>query len=111
MGKFLTIVNGRPQMQEVPSGDATTIYDESLLVVSGTPGAGEIQGPITTGTSITLPSSQTYEDDELEVYFNGQRIESVYDYNYVGTIPRTQISMTFDLEIGDIIRFRIDRGA
>ena len=108
MGKFLRLVNGVPKMMDEAAG-GVTIYDESLVVVSGTPGAGEIQAPITTGTPITLPSSQTYDSAELEVYLNGQRIDSVYDYNYEGDTPRTQISMTFDLEVGDILRFRIDR--
>ena len=80
------------------------------MVESGA-GAGEINGPITTGTPITLPSSQTYESDELEVYINGMRVESLIDYNYVGSIPRTQVSFTFDIIVGDIIRFRIDRSA
>jgi len=110
MGKFLRLVNGRPKMQDEAAG-GVTIYDENLEVVSGTPGAGEIEGPINTGVAITLPSSQTYSDDELEVYLNNMRLDSVYDYNYVGSGSRTQISMTFDLEVGDIIRFRIDRAA
>ena len=63
---------------------------------------------ITTGTSITLPASETYNSDELEVYLNGVRLESVEDYNYVASPPRTQIQMTFDLVTGDLLRFRKD---
>ena len=109
MGKFLRLVNGIPR--SVDEAGAVTIYDESLTVVSSGAGAGEINGPISTGTPITLPSSQTYEDDELEVYLNGQRVEAVKDYNYEGSTPRTQISFTFDIVVGDVMRFRIDRGA
>lgn len=67
--------------------------------------------PITAGTAVTLPSSQTYNSGELEVYLNGDRIEAVLDYTYVGAGPtRTQIQFTFDLVAGDRLRFRIDRG-
>lgn len=109
MAKKLALVNGIARM--VDESASPTIYDESLTVVESGAGAGEINGPISAGTNVTLPSSKIYEDDELEIYINGQRIEAVFDYNYIGTIPRTQISLTFDLEVGDIIRFRIDRGA
>lgn len=80
------------------SADPLAIYDE-IIVVNST---------ITTGTNITLPNSQTYTDVELEVYLNGQLLESVGDYNYVGALPpRTQIAMTFDLVAGDRLRFRM----
>ena len=79
---------------------AAIIYDESI----------DVSSAITTGTPISLPSAQAYDDDELEVWLNGKKIEHIYDYNYEGvTVPRTQVSFTFDLEIGDRIRFRIDR--
>jgi hypothetical protein len=78
------------------SADPFTIYDEIIAVGS----------TITTGTAITLPNSQTYTDVELEVYLNGQLLEDVSDYNYVGIAPRTQIQMTFDLIAGDRLRFR-----
>lgn len=80
------------------SADPLVIYDE-IIVVGST---------ITTGTNITLPNSQTYTDVELEVYLNGQLLETVTDYNYVGGLPpRTQIAMTFDLMAGDRLRFRM----
>lgn len=85
------------------------IYDESLKVVASSPGAGEIVGPVSAGTNIALPNSQTYSSMELQVYLNGDRLESVFDYSYVGSIPRTQIQFTFSLEVGDRIDFRIDR--
>ena len=90
---------------------AVTIYDEGLDVVSGSPGAGEIQGPITTGTPVTLPSGKTYTANELKPILNGIPLEDVLDYNFVGSPPRTQVSFTFDLVIGDRIRFRIDTSA
>ena len=109
MSKVIRIING--MTRQVDDTAAPPIYDESLLVVSDNPEAGEIVGPIATGTPISLPDDRTYSSDELEIYVNGQRVEPIFDYNYVGSIPRTQISFTFDIELKDIIRFRIDRGA
>ena len=108
MGKFLRIVNGVPR--QVEEASTTTIYNQSLTVVSGTPGANEIQWPIIAGTSITIPASQSYTGAELLVRLNGEWTQPVFDYNYVGSPPRTQISMTFDLEIGDRLDFGIYRG-
>ncbi len=96
MGKKLSLVNGLPRMVDeldVP------IYDS----------VSELISPITAGTNITLPASGKYVGDELEVYLNGQRLEKVEDYNYVGVAPRTQITMTQNLVAGDVIRFRVDR--
>lgn len=110
MGDFLRLSNGIPRSFNEAS--SVTIYDEELEVVQSGAGAGEINvADAETGDPITLPSGQTYEDDELEIYLNGQRAGVLSDYNYVGGIPRTQISFTFDLVVGDVIRFRIDRPA
>jgi len=109
MAKVLTGLNGKLKM--VDSIDVT-IFDETITVVSGTPsGDKEIQGPVSAGASITLPDSKTYEGQELEIWLNNIRLEDVLDYNFEGTIPRTQFSLTFDLVVGDKIRLRIDRGA
>ena len=97
MGKFLRLVNGRPMLQD--EAGITTIYDE-IYAVSGT---------ISTGTLVTLPNSGTYTANELEVRLNGMRLEPVFDYNYAGSAPRTQISFTFDLVDSDRVRFRVDR--
>ena len=108
MANKLALINGLPRM--VAESAAPTIYDESLLVVAGSPGVGEILGPINTGNPITLPNSGTYESLELEIYLAGQRLEDVGDYNFVGGGPtRTQISFTFDIIVGDQIKFRVDR--
>lgn len=100
MGKFLRIgTNGFPKMFDESS--TPTIYDQSLTMgIGGLP----------TGTPLTLPSSQTYDSLELEVYLNNVRLTPIADYNYVGTVPRTQVSFTFDLLQSDVVRFRIDRG-
>jgi len=96
----LALINGIPRM--TAESASPVIYDETYT-------AGP--GGVTTGTPVTLPSSATYEGLELEVWWNGQRLEDVADYSYVGSIPRTQVSFTFDLLQGDAIRFRIDRSA
>ena len=93
--RYITLSNGVPHLAAEASG---SIYDESTTV-----GA-----TITSGTNVTLPSSGTYTGNELEIYYNGQRLEDVVDYVWVGSPPRTQVYFTFDLNPGDIIRFRKD---
>lgn len=94
MGKFLRIINGAAR--QVEESGTPTIYEETYSVNS----------TITTGTPITLPASGTYNSDDLEVYLNGQKLDSLVDYNYVGSVPRTQVSFTFDLLDGDDVLFR-----
>jgi hypothetical protein len=106
MAKKLALSNGLPRMIEESS--APTIYDETLEVVSSGAGAGQINGPITAGTPVTLPSSQTYTGDELEVYLDGSRLVPVLDYTFNSS---TTVAFTFELKAGDVIRFRIDRSA
>lgn len=90
-----------------------TIYDDYLVVVaSGASGDNEINlADAETSDVITLPNGGTYEGDELETYLNGNRLEDVTDYTWQGSGTRTQIAFTFDLEVGDRVRFRVDRGA
>lgn len=77
------------------SADPVYIYDQ---VVTGS--------NVTAGNNITLPLSKTYQDAELELYLGGQLLQPVVDYNYVGSIPRTQVTLTFDLYSTDRLRFR-----
>jgi len=107
MGNFLRLTSGVPR--SFAESSSVTIYDQSLTLVASSPGANEIIGPITTGTSVTLPGSQTYTAAELQIYLNGDRLEPLFDYTYVGSPPRTQVQFTFQLEIGDRLDFRIDR--
>lgn len=92
--KYLRLVNGVARMTLSPV--ASEIYAQTT-VVSGT---------VTAGTSLTLPASGSYTDVELKMELNGQLLEPVIDYNYVGSAPRTQIQMTFDLVDGDRLLFR-----
>jgi hypothetical protein len=97
LAKFLRLINGVPKHQDEAA--STTIYNERY----------QVNSTITTGTPITLPASGTYNSAELEVRLNGVKLEPVYDYNYVSTPPRTQVTMTFDLVNGDELTFRVDR--
>lgn len=107
MAKFLRLSNGVPRsFQESAS---LTIYDQSLTLVASSPGPNEIVGPIAAGVNVTLPGSQTYEAAELQIYLNGDRLEPIFDYAYVGSVPRTQVQFTFGLVVGDRVDFRIDR--
>ncbi|MCG3175459.1 MAG: hypothetical protein MOGMAGMI_00388 [Candidatus Omnitrophica bacterium] len=117
MPRFMQIING--QLRGVDSASLPTIYDESLVIVTTSPGAGELQtngtdsngDPIfTASSSITLPNSGSYTGQELFIYLNGQILDDGESYNFVGAGPtRTQINFVFDLYPEDIIRFRIDR--
>lgn len=81
-------------------GYATPIYDQTTVLGS----------TVSTGVSVTLPSSGSYLDSDLEIYLNGFRLEPVTDYTYVGAGPsRTQVQFTFDLVATDRVRFRVDR--
>ena len=81
-------------------GISNVIYDE--VVVAGS-------GGISAGANITLPLGRSYDEDELQVYLDGQYMEVLQDYNYVGAgPPRTQIQLVFDILEGERLRFRIE---
>lgn len=107
MGKFLRLSNGVPRSFQESS--SLTIYDQSLTVVAAGAGPNEINGPINAGVNVTLPGSQQYTAAELQIYLNGDRLEPIFDYAYVGSAPRTQVQFTFQLVVGDRVDFRIDR--
>lgn len=97
MARFVRIVSGVPRSFD--ESGTPTIYDEVINVGS----------TITTGTSVTLPASGTYNSAELQIFLNGQRLGPIEDYTYVGSPARTQVQFTFDLLAGDKVRFIIDR--
>jgi len=106
--RFLSIINGVPRSFD--ESLAPAIYDEYLLVVASSPaGPNEIVGPISAGVNITLPNGGQYTGDELMVDLNGQTLENGFDFNYVGSPPRTQVAFTFGLVVGDRIYFRKHR--
>ena len=106
MGKFTRLTNGI--LKSFEEAGSSPIYDQTLEVVASGAGAGQINGPITAGTNITLPLSQTYTGDELQVFVNGLRLTDGFDYS---TPNSTQISFTFNIVVNDLIRFFIDRSA
>lgn len=106
MASFLRLVAGQAKTF---AESLVTIYDQPLTVVASGAGANQINGPVTTGTSVTLPSSGSYVGEELEIRLSGQRLEALYDYNYVGSGTKTQVAFTFDLAVGDRLDFRVDR--
>lgn len=108
MARFTRIVNG--VLRSFEESSTPTIYDEYLLVVSGAPSnSNEITGPVTAGVNVTLPNSGQYSGEELMVNLNGQTLENGFDFNFVGSPPRTQVAFTFGLVVGDRIYFRKHR--
>ena len=100
MGNFLRLSAGVPR--SFAEAGSPTIYDQNSVIGGG---------GLTTGSALTLPSAQTYDSSELEVYLNNVRLTPILDYNYVGgSPPRTQVTFTFDLLAAEVVRFRIDRG-
>ena len=108
MANFLRLSAGVPR--SFAESASTTIYDQPLTVVASGAVANQVDGPVTSGTAVTLPSSGTYSSAELEVRLNGLRLEQANgDYSYVGSGTRTQVSFGFNLVVGDRIDFRVDR--
>jgi hypothetical protein len=104
MAKFTRIVNG--VLRSFDESGTPTVYLQPIDIVSSGAGANQLNGPVTAGTNVTLPSSGTYSGDELIVTLNGSYLDPVFDYNYVGSGTRTQVSFTFDLVVGDRIDFK-----
>lgn len=94
MSKILKLVNGVPRMVALNVAD-TSIYNQQL----------NINSTITAGTSISLPSSGTYNSTELHIFLNGVRLYFTEDYTHIGSAPRTQVQFLFDLVDGDQLLF------
>lgn len=124
MSKVLMLVRGVPRM--VDTGDSTmlrspdgtrhflgvendgTLFTESGTVYNETLVIGA--GGVSTGTPVTLPLSETYLGEELEIKYtpNGGSqgtLEVGADYQYVGEGVKTQIEFTFDLAEDDELEF------
>jgi hypothetical protein len=98
MGRFLRLSGGVARSFDEASV-LPSIYDQEVVFVSN----------LTTGSSYTIPGGQTYNSSELQIYLNGQVLAPTTDYAYISTPPRTQVSFTFDILIGDRVRFYIGR--
>ena len=98
MAKTISVIAGIPTVIEVQDL-LDPVYSETYSPVA----------TVTSGTAVDLPESQTYTGDELSIYRNGQRLDYIVHYTYVGSAPRTQVLFTFDLKTSDDITFRIER--
>lgn len=97
-------------------------YDEIVTIVaSGATPPTSLNGPITSGTNITLPNntrtgntSQSYKvgSGALEVYLNGQYLVLGQDWAEVGVSGAlsTQIQILQGLVVTDILEFRLGTG-
>ena len=109
MAKFLRLINGIPRMLEESASSITTYDDYIDVVASGASNDNEINvADASAGMNITLPNGGTYSGIELKVYLNGTILEDVFDYAYVGSGTRTAVNFTFDLEVDDRIKFRLE---
>lgn len=114
MANALSLVNGVPRQSAIPG--TSLIYDQSVTIVaSGGNGSTTLNGPITSGTAITLPVSGSYTLNinsvpNVNVYLNGDRLESVIDWNTSGAGPTyLAVQLTFNIVVGDRVDFRIER--
>lgn len=91
------------------------VYEENIAVVSGPPANdNEITGPVSIGTTITLPfdsrnsnavQSYTVGEGFLEVYLNGQLLQTGDDYTESSS---TTIQIQRALSVDDDLTFRLN---
>jgi hypothetical protein len=100
-------------------GAVGNVYDEPVVVVSGAPADdNEITGPVAIDTEITLPfDSRNFENARfypygsglLQVFLNGQLLDTGNDYVEVGPGPTSnKIQIKIPLVVDDELTFRID---
>lgn len=113
----LVLVNGVPRMTAI-TASLPLIYDQSVTIVtSGGNGSTTLNGPITSGTAVTLPASGSYTLNansvpNLQVYLNGDRTEITIDWNTSGGGPTyTAVVFTFNLVVGDRVDFVVERAS
>jgi hypothetical protein len=98
----------------------TNAYAEKMTVTLGVPADdNEIQGPVTIGTVITIPldsrdldNQEEYQVGEglLKIFLNGQLLCEGDDWIEQGapTTFSSTIQTQIQLEVGDLLQFRID---
>lgn len=116
IGQTMGNVNGILTALDNPS------YDEFREIVAAVPTGNQLVGPVTTGTTITLPVNSrlsgspqqfyTVGKGTLEIFLNGQILQlgEAGGWSEVGA-PLTasdEIEINQQLEIGDFLTFRID---
>ena len=115
MAVALALVNGVPRQQTIPG--TSLIYDQSVSIVAsgGSAGSNSVNGPVTSGTPITLPSSGSYTLNansvaNVQIFLNGDRLEQTFDWVISGTGPNyTAVAFTFNLVVNDRVDFLIER--
>lgn len=97
-------------------------YDETVdIVASGATPPTSLNGPIISGTNISLPNNSrlsgavqkyTVGKGSLQVYLNGQYLRLDTDWSEVGSAlsASNEIQILQDLAIGDVLEFRISAG-
>jgi hypothetical protein len=109
----LQLVNGVPRMQVI----LPLIYDKTVsIVASGGSAPNSLNGPVSSGTAITLPGSQTYTLNSnsvpnLQIKLNGQWLEYTTDWATSGTTPFSAFTLTLTLQVGDLLELRIERNS
>jgi len=87
------------------------------IVASGASGPNQLNGPISSGTNITIPpnsvtsATQYYKAGlkNLEMSLNGMMLQQGVDYTENGStgVASNTIQMQINLVVGDSISFRI----
>jgi len=95
-------------------------YEEYLEVVAGAPADdNEVTGPISAPFTIDIPFDSRNSEavfaykvgyGQLQVFLNGQKIHLGLDWDEVGSYgtDSSQIQTLIDLEVGDLLAFRVD---
>lgn len=101
----------------IESSIDTEGYEETMTVVAGAPADdNEITGPVVALTTVTIPENSRNSDlqesyvvgeADLEVYLNGNRLQSGLDFNEIGApgADSTDVEFTFQLEVDDVLIF------
>jgi hypothetical protein len=105
--KALVLTNGVAQMTTI----LPSVYLQTLTVVSGTPGAGQINA-VTAGNPITLPASGSFTGAELMFNLNNVPQTFGIDFSTYGSpAPYTQFSSTQNINVGDVLTLLMLRSA
>ena len=115
MSTYFTLVRGVMRQATLP-GAFSAIYDKSIsIVASGGSAPGSLNAPVAAATAITLPGSGTYTLDvnsipNMNIFFNGQRLEYGVDWNTSGSGPNyTAFTLNFGLVATDRLDLRTER--
>jgi hypothetical protein len=109
-----------PSMTGITDILEAPVYEEPIAIIAGVPSTdNELQGPISAGTVITLPTNSRNGDlaqgyivgsGVLVIELNGMALKVADDWSEIGSVgaSATTIQIDIDLVIGDELNFRID---